>query len=763
LYEFGSFRLDPEERRLAAGGTPISLTPKAFDILLVLARRAPRLVTKEQLLREVWPDAFVEESNLTVHISAIRKALGEAEEGGERYIETVPKRGYRFVAPVRSLEETFDDSDSEASALASSAAAVATPAAVAVAAADDGGSSVVSSSGGPGTVPQALPTRELPRRRLWPRLIGAIPVVAAAIVLAAVALSTSSARRGGLAWERMATQGRLSLLFTSETRAASPGLSADGRMVAYVATDERGQSDLYLTQVSGGGKLRLTDDEAREEHPRFSPDGQHILFTRRPRSGPPLVCLLPALGGHAATVVTTGTDAAWSPKGERVAFINHVRDDGPEALFTSALDGSDVRLVMEADGSYPFLRNPAWSRDGQELAVVRGSGGVAGEIWLVAVDGGAPRKFTKDGSAVWSDSPTFTADGGGLVHASNRGGATNLWIQMLTENIPARLTTGPGPDLSPTVSQGGAVAFINSRGREELIVHGLGAGGNGAGGGATRTLLTHSPYLWAPVFSPDGTEIAFSRSEVDGSWHVWTMPAAGGEAQRLTSGPLGELHPRYTPDGRSLIYQSWGKPRRIWRVPRQGGTAVALTSGETDDGYADPSPDGRSVAFARTEGDERIYIAPIQPIEGGSAGGTGGTAAPRRLTEHPSTVPRWSPDGKWIAFSPGRGFDRGIFVIAPDGRGERRLTDEGGWPVWWPDGTRISYITIGPDAAQQIWTVPLSGGAPQRLDTPMFFGSNYPFDISRDGRRLVSSRGVRVSHEIWLLEPPGGDAATRRN
>lgn len=99
LYEFGKFRCDPQEHLLLCDGKPVSLSPKSFEILVALIRSKGRLVMKDELMQQVWPDSFVEEANLTVNVSAIRKALGETL-GGQQFIETVPKRGYRFVAVV---------------------------------------------------------------------------------------------------------------------------------------------------------------------------------------------------------------------------------------------------------------------------------------------------------------------------------------------------------------------------------------------------------------------------------------------------------------------------------------------------------------------------------------------------------------------------------------------------------------------------------------------------------------------------------------
>lgn len=104
LYEFGKYRCDPAEHLLFCDGTPVSLAPKAFEILVVLIQSNGRLLTKEDLMQKVWPDTFVEDANLTINISALRKVLGDST-GNQQFIETVPKRGYRFLAPVKELQD----------------------------------------------------------------------------------------------------------------------------------------------------------------------------------------------------------------------------------------------------------------------------------------------------------------------------------------------------------------------------------------------------------------------------------------------------------------------------------------------------------------------------------------------------------------------------------------------------------------------------------------------------------------------------------
>lgn len=108
FYEFGPFRLDLEERLLMRDGEPVPLTPKAFETLLVLIENSGKVLEKESMMRQVWPDTFVEEANLAVNISLLRKAMGNRPDGGP-YIETLPRRGYRFAARVRDVTEEQPD------------------------------------------------------------------------------------------------------------------------------------------------------------------------------------------------------------------------------------------------------------------------------------------------------------------------------------------------------------------------------------------------------------------------------------------------------------------------------------------------------------------------------------------------------------------------------------------------------------------------------------------------------------------------------
>ncbi len=444
--------------------------------------------------------------------------------------------------------------------------------------------------------------------RMPPQKSGAVPWrwlgAAALLMVCAIGGILWSRRERESIWQQAANRGQLTQAMASDTPIYEPAISPDGRMLCYAGEDADGRVDLYVRQVAGGALVKLTDDAASERAPRFSPDGDRIAFTRRSAEGGPAeLRIVPSLGGDPLVTIPGAGDAAWSPDGRQLAFMRRTAE-GVVELAIASVDGSNTRGLLQSDSVYPFVRQPAWSPDGRELAIVRGTGGIAGEIWSVPASGGTPRRLFTDTSEVFADSPVFTPDGFGLIHSSNRGGATNLWVYSLRGGPMVRLTTGPGPDTEPTVTRTGHVAFVNSRWRNALQLH-------ATDGSGSRTLLSHSPFLWGPAFSPDSTEIAVSRSEVDGSWHIWSVSVSGGTPRRLTATEDGEVYPRYAPDGQSLFFHSWKTPRRIGKVGRQGGRPERLSFGDANDAFPDVSPDGRQLVMTRTEKDaERLYVAP---------------------------------------------------------------------------------------------------------------------------------------------------------
>jgi DNA-binding winged helix-turn-helix (wHTH) protein len=233
LYEFGEFRLDPAERLLTRHDQPVELPPKAFDVLVFLVERHGRLVRKDEFLQELWPGTFVEEGTLKRHISALRKALGQ--NGGEdRYIETLPKAGYRFAAPVRTIErETL--------------------------------------------IPDAPRSEPEPRRlsvrrgTKWALTAAAIAIVGAVstILLRTSAPASANADPGVADFPKRLTDNLGSDDF--------PDWSPDGKRIVFMSARE-GKPDIYVMNADGTGLINLTANPASDACPSWSPDGRQIVF-----------------------------------------------------------------------------------------------------------------------------------------------------------------------------------------------------------------------------------------------------------------------------------------------------------------------------------------------------------------------------------------------------------------------------------------------------------------------------------------------------
>ena len=301
LYEFGPFQLDARDRMLLREGQYIPLTPKVFDTLAVLVEHGGRIVDKEELHRQVWPDTFVEDVSLAKNISILRKILGESEK--HRYIETVTKRGYRFVAEVRILERVDADTGVDLTASGPSPMAPAQK------------------------IPQ--PQADLDRRRS-PRL-GHYPRVLLAVFALAVG------------------PGLLFLLFAVLHRsppAAPPpktvpltsfpghqnqvAFSPDGNQVTFVWDGAQEDNQHIFVKVIGNETpLQLTHGAAADSKPAWSPDGRYISFLRTSADARAWYLMSPLGGGERKLAdvlpyfdLGGGNSPYYSPDGKDLAIVD---------------------------------------------------------------------------------------------------------------------------------------------------------------------------------------------------------------------------------------------------------------------------------------------------------------------------------------------------------------------------------------------------------------------------------------------------------
>ena len=468
---------------------------------------------------------------------------------------------------------------------------------------------------------------------------------------------------------------------------------------AYVALAVTG-GGRSTSGVAGAAFTRLTADPGVEWFPSLSPDGDWIVYAGE-ASGNRDIYLL-SVGGQNAINLTTDSPTdddqpAFSPDGERIAFRSEREGGG---VFVMGRTGEAVRRVTR------FGYRPSWSPDGSALAFVTENvdlnpqnSETRGELWIADVRTGETRRIEGVEAALPSWSPN---------------GRRIAFYQRLGQPI---VQTAPGFLWTVAVEGGERTPVTTGGGRD-----------------------------WSPAWSPDGRYLYFV-SDRGGSMNLWRVRIdeesgrALADPEPVTTPATSLAHVSVAADGRHVAYSSVLVTSNVQRVPFDpvGGTVTGspewVTQGSRRWANPEPSPDGRSVVFySLVEPEGQLHVVPAD-----------GTARPRRVTGDSASdrVPRWSPDGEWIAaFSSRSGRGLQIWKIRSDGSDLTQLTDRStntGFAVWSPDGTRMAAASVGSAEAfvfdpTRPWTEQEPEMLPAPPDSIAPFG---PHSWSPDGRHLA--------------------------
>ncbi|HMF61749.1 MAG TPA: winged helix-turn-helix domain-containing protein, partial [Vicinamibacterales bacterium] len=343
FYEFDRFRIDTKRRLLMRDGGPLAIKAKALDTLVLLVQHAGRLLEKEELMNRLWPDTAVEEANLTQNVFEVRKALGEVP-GEQRFIATVARRGYRFVAEVRAIGD-------EASAR------------------DD-----LAVGNGQSKVPLVGHER-LARRPV------VYAGVAAAIVLSLLGTWLYVAARRpapGVSGTLSPPPRNLTRLTYGAGLQTDVSWSPDGRRVAY-AWDRDRNFDIWVQSIDGGDATRVTSSPADETQPAWSPNGQRLVFRSESDGGG--LFTVDVNGGPVRRIAPDGRRPAWMPNGREVVFVD---SDSPHAAFIVAADGGEApRPILETELSRTIWAASAIHPEGRVSVIAPGKN-IPGGVFFVA-------------------------------------------------------------------------------------------------------------------------------------------------------------------------------------------------------------------------------------------------------------------------------------------------------------------------------------------------------------------------------------------
>jgi Tol biopolymer transport system component/DNA-binding winged helix-turn-helix (wHTH) protein len=643
-FHFGTFSLDDAERSLLRGGLPVVLTPKAFDLLVVLVRNAGHLISKEDLLREVWPDSFVEEVNLSVNISALRKALGDDQETN-KLIETVPKRGYRFVEPV--------------------------------------------------TVVWHEPSQitEPPVSTIHHPVSAEVKHHKSGVILAVSGLAILTLA-GSIALYRFVTRSRLEtplVLKTSQITFStdldeSASLSPDGNAIVY-SSNQSGSFEIYVKQLTPGGpQIQLTKDGNQNLEPSWSPDGKHIAYFSMNGGG---IWIVSALGGRSKQLVQFGSCPAWTRDGSTIAFqsgtekeVGVTRAMAPSTIWTISIAGGKPRQITQPGTPPGGHTSPAWSPDGKHI-VFQTSEYVSTSVWQVSVERSELRRIADPGG-----DPIYAPDGREIYLTRTGSGLLKVYLSQSGEPVsePEVMIPSPGSEMrSPTISADGKrIAYTLTRTSSSLWSISLSAKSIGAlGPFASDTSLRNGD----PSFSHDGRKIALTKVRAGIGTDIWLTDADGKNLAQLTTNPANDSAPSWFPQNDRIAFLSdrEGKNKTLWSISLATGKEEELIDLGESAAFARLSHDGKQVAFnSNQSGTINLWIATLD-----------GTA-PRQLTfseKDRMGFPCWSPDSQFLAFLAQHGEEGYIMVMPASGGSPTQLTFDGESYVnsWSPDGEKLAF------------------------------------------------------------------------
>ena len=460
-----------------------------------------------------------------------------------------------------------------------------------------------------------------------------------------------------------------------------------GMLLAYFYLESR-----RARSVEGSIFAQITDDPGAELFPSLSPDGKAVVYASKATGNWDIY--LQQIGSAEAIDLTKDSSAddtqpAFSPNGRSIAFRSD-RDGG--GIFIMDRDGAGVRRI--ADSGY----NPAWSPDGREIAYAEESitrpedrSARVSQLWTVDVSSGRKRLVSQDDGV----QPQWSPNGGYLAYwAIDRDGNRDLWTARASGGPPVRITRDSFLDWDPVWSPDGAwLYYCSNRGGQMAIWRMPMKESTGEPRGEPEPVRTPGNYPAHLSFSRDGRRMAY--------------------VSQLTTGRLNAV--LFDPEREVVV----GEPKEIVQSAK-GASRPSL------------SPDGKWLAYNSTEQEEHLFVT--------RADGSG----LRQLTSgnQRNRGPRWSPDGKRIAFFSTRSGAWEIWTTDPEGAEFHQVTSLGGynvaWPVWSSDGKRMAYTLFGLNTFLIEIGKPWGAQTPEKL--PAFPGQGQAFSAwnwSPDGRMLA--------------------------
>jgi Tol biopolymer transport system component/DNA-binding winged helix-turn-helix (wHTH) protein len=594
VFRFGTFEVNARSGELRKQGVRIRIQEQPLRVLAVLLQQPFDVVTREELRAQIWPeDTFVDfDSSLNTAINRLREALGDSADN-PRFIETLPRRGYRFLLPVMASDGKKRTISADASA-----------------------SGLASKHG----------------RKM------ALALTSVALVLGSTALLWLRQRVPMFSpgqYVRLTNDGHDKSGNLSDG-IRSPIVTDGGRLYFVEPTTDASFSSLVQVSVAGGDILSIPTPFRNVRLTDISPDRTHLLVgdIQSPTAAEVPFYSLPTVGGTAQRLGDfLAHDASWSPDGLSLAYATG------DSLNVARPDGSGSKKLVDGLGAVWW---PRWSPDGSRLRfTVTQPKTQDNAIWEIAADGANLREASRDWNLPGNQCcGSWTPDGSHFVFESSQFGMTKVYAVsdrslLFGRSRPVELGSGPLWSSAPALSADGKKLFlIGWQPRTELIRYDR----------KLKQFVSFLPAISASAldFTRDGKWVVYTQYP---EGNVWRSRADGKDRVQLTSGTLYAFRPRWSPDATNIVFfgPRAHHPWKLYSLPANGGTPTQLIPGDENEGDPTWSPDGRRIAFGRlpwmpgTSQKPELYILDL---------------ASKGVTPLPGSEglfsPRWSPSGRYI-------------------------------------------------------------------------------------------------------------------
>jgi DNA-binding winged helix-turn-helix (wHTH) protein/Tol biopolymer transport system component len=719
LFEFGRFRLDRTERFLFQDGAAVPLSPRLFDTLLVLVENRGHVVQKNDLMQKVWNDVAVEENNLTQSISALRKILGDNLDC-PKFIETIPKRGYRFVAPVKEVSE--EDAGSDRPSVAN------------LSGKEHLGTGLLA---GGGTQKRSL------------RIVPAIVLGTMLLMLMGLAVMWRSWTRWGRQLQLKETQLTTN---SSEASLIAAAISPDGRYLAYA--DSAG---LYV-RVSRTGEMHPIAVPPASVIGGLSwfPDGTRLLATVTGlQPNVDSVWVLSILGQAPVKLLDGGNQAAVSPDGSQIVFV---RGKGRELWLMAANGESPHRILVAAN---EYLAGPVWGWDGKHLAYGRvfsdsakvdttvetldlETGKITASFSDPDITSGIP---LPDGRLVFSRNEVISGQSGASLLEFNTDPSSGKVIGKPRQiahwpscSISALGVTSDGKHLVALKGLAQADVYIG-----DIVEHRL---------KNARRLTFNDRDDFASDWTPDSHYVLFASNR-NGNMDIFRQGVDEQTAEALITSPEDKLFLHLSPDGQWLMYFAFRggysamKAPLLMRAPLSGGPPQLVFKARPASDFRCLKAPATMCVLSEWENKQLVFYV-LDPIRG-----RGQELVRQEIALGPEIVEsNWdlSPDGSRIALAMPEGPPARIRVLSLAG-GTLQDIRVTGWSAfqsmeWAADGKGWFVASRSAAANTLLFVDPQGHAYPLRQTAGGYDAYAIP---SPDGHHLAFLEYTSANN-AWMIE-----------